>query len=88
MYDTDTGHKMCMTTAVACSPINYANMNSTVPRFKAPKREKQHNDGGYYRPNARLLERLYEHFRKTAVNRSGWRSSLYMQGAPAFPVFW
>lgn len=115
VYDTDTGHKKCMTTAVASSPINYANMNSVVPRFKAPKRENKHNnDGGcvthslqtntrarththspharaysfparvhgactkqaalcsvhfplcrYYRPNARLLERLYEHFRKS-----------------------
>ena len=65
VYDTDTGNKKCMTTAIASSPINYANMNSVVPRFKAPKRERNQNDGGYYRPNARLLERLYEHFRKT-----------------------
>ena len=36
-----------MTTAIASSPINYANMNSVVPRFKPPKREHKHNDGGY-----------------------------------------
>jgi hypothetical protein len=30
VYDTDTGHKMTMTTACARSPINYANMSSTV----------------------------------------------------------
>lgn len=46
VYDTDTAHKKCMTTAVASSPINYANMNSVVPRFKAPKREHKHNNDG------------------------------------------
>ena len=41
VYNTDTGHKKCMTTAVASSPINYANMNSVVPRFKAPARTQE-----------------------------------------------
>lgn len=71
VYDTDTGHKMSMTTAVANSPICYSNMSSPVPRWKAPRRDSSDRKSGgagageFYRPNERLLERLYDHFQKT-----------------------
>lgn len=40
-------------------------MNSTVPRFPKPKSDKKANADGLYRPNDRLLQRLYDHFKST-----------------------
>ena len=40
-----------------------------VPRWKPPKRDESRSTGEYYRPNGRLLERLYDHFRKTGKLR-------------------
>jgi hypothetical protein len=38
-------------------------------RYKPPKRDESRSTSEYYRPNGRLLERLYDHFRKTGKLR-------------------